>query len=1344
MIYSKRVQEAVAAGFTLDEVKQGAYEEYNQGVAAGFTPAEMLDVLNKDYGLRPAPQNGETEQAVSFASLMFADTSGSENQSNASSVVDAFYAGYQNSVTGLIARGANPNIVLQADAPLGQKIAQVLGQTIGDLPSLALGAMGGGLAGAPTGPGAVMSASAAAMGVTEGLRAYLVDSYANGMATTPMEAFDRSIKTLVATGKGAFIGGATGGATIGAKMLASEAGYGVVRSAVTTSTAELAALTTATTAMHGQLPTADEFVVNAITLGGLKGATFYGQKLGNIFVNTGKSPNAVRADSLVDPTIRADMAAVNLEAPQAYRSSWRRLFAVDGIDGEVYTSKAAAERAANGAGVSEYQMHRNAPVIKYNDSMAAKMFRQFMETPEGRASLEKMDPTFFQEYPDFFEKYQSATQERLVPTARKMFENPTPEFSEFLRSEFDSQTVRQMSGGSHGNIDGTISVDWAGIRMGDKIVPLKQEAIMSARDKPTGNLKLDQAREHMDTVLSIGEKTGQLGVMSKIRQTYQSYADKFSPLNVAADRTKISEPYFMSRMAAGSPGIAMHWMEQGVTKYGSQEITGKSLRSILKQVDDPAEFSRYLVAKRAKELSEQGIETDVNVEAAYTIANDKGMQARFEAAAQDIYAYNKAIIDYTYDGGLISKRQYDAMQSKNKAYVPLTKLLETFEPELKRIAELEGNTKSIQDPLESMIRSTFVAIRLTEQNAAKVSIAKAFGTPLANKSKVADPLHSSGSSAAMEVRYYENGRMRVSSVPKEIAETARLLDSETLQIYSSITKVLAQGAGVLRAGAVLSPDFIMRNPIRDQFAAAINSNNGYVFGLDALRGIGAVINERTGGKLFKQFDGVMAEWTRNGGANASLVSLDRTYSQDIIRQLTRQPMLNVVRNPVKHYRDILGMINPLKAPTHVLNALRGLSEYSELGTRLGEYMRARERGLTAKEAAYASREVTIDFMRIGAQTKSLNAISAFFNAKIQGPDRILRGLANDPLGYMAKAAAGIALPTMMLSIVNNDILRNSPDSELAEALRQVPQWQKTAAWLLPIGGSFILRIPKPPDWAIMMCAPIEIFIDHYSGNSGESLLDSLNDAGFLGNVAELAVPNPLPSLVTPAIEVTSNYSFFTGANIVPTFMENLSPEVQYRAGTTETAKVLANVMSKIDPLVGTPVMERLGSPIMIDHLVNGWTGTLGRYAMQLTDWALATSGIVNPVEKPTKSLAELPVLRAFLVKYPSAAAKDIDMFNKEAGYYEKRLNTVKALFKEGNDTATTRAQEMLLEGGVARFTGIRESMGNISRYIRMVNFSDRIDPDTKRQLIEDSYIHMIQLAKEGRRMIKEVKHAGNE
>lgn len=131
-------------------------------------------------------------------------------------------------------------------------------------------------------------------------------------------------------------------------------------------------------------------------------------------------------------------------------------------------------------------------------------------------------------------------------------------------------------------------------------------------------------------------------------------------------------------------------------------------------------------------------------------------------------------------------------------------------------------------------------------------------------------------------------------------------------------------------------------------------------------------------------------------------------------------------------------------------------------------------------------------------------------------------------------------------------------------------------------------------------------------NNGDSVGEAIGDqaTGFLLDVlgginplGEFNAGNPLGSNFTlnPLIQTVTNKSW-TGAPIVPTSMENLSPALQYDDKTSEIAKMLGGALNM--------------SPMKIDYLISQNSGVIGELneavtagiAKGKTDGALAGVG----------------------------------------------------------------------------------------------------------------------------------------
>lgn len=229
-----------------------------------------------------------------------------ENQ--AKTLREAITHGLQSSATGLAIRGELPEQQLPENAPWYHRLATGGAGIAVDLPLSIVGAFGGAVAGSAVapGPGTLIGGGAGAMGVPMGLRDALMTAYAQKHARSWADVWQITKSGLIGTAKGGTIGAATLGAgrVAGAALPAATSAF--TRGTVATG-AELAALTGTASALEGRMPTAQEFMDNAILLGGLKGAIAAAGKLRTIYSETGKAPGEVAADAMRDKALYQEL-----------------------------------------------------------------------------------------------------------------------------------------------------------------------------------------------------------------------------------------------------------------------------------------------------------------------------------------------------------------------------------------------------------------------------------------------------------------------------------------------------------------------------------------------------------------------------------------------------------------------------------------------------------------------------------------------------------------------------------------------------------------------------------------------------------------------------------------------------------------------------------------------------------------------------------------------------------------------------------------------------------------------------------------------------------------------------
>lgn len=546
-----------------------------------------------------------------------------------------------------------------------------------------------------------------------------------------------------------------------------------------------------------------------------------------------------------------------------------------------------------------------------------------------------------------------------------------------------------------------------------------------------------------------------------------------------------------------------------------------------------------------------------------------------------------------------------------------------------------------------------------------------------------------------QVRYFENGKAVVLDVPPELAKAFSAVDQQSA---SMLVKILAVPAKTLRAGAILTPDFMIRNVARDQLSAFVFSKTGYIPLYDMMRGAFSIAKKDT----------AFQNWLKSGGPNSALVAMDRQYLKQHLKDLNKQTGImrrswNVVNTP--------------------LEVLRITSELLENATRLGEFKR--HGAMTKAEiqkAGFASREVTLDFQRIGAQTRGLNMISAFMNAGLEGLDRTARAFKDRPMATTAKVGAGITMPSVLLWYANN----STP--ERTARYQQIPGWQRDLFWIV-MTDDHIYRIPKPFELGVIFGSSAERMLDKFAIDKPEAMKD------FMTSIGSAVVPNVLPTFAVPPAEQLTNHSVFKGSPLIPSRLEGILPEYQYNEYTTELSRAVGKLVGAFPGLKE----KSIASPIVIDNYIRGWTGGLGVYTTQMLDAGLRKAGVLPDPPKPFQELQDLPVIRAFTIRYPTASAASVqdfyDTYTSRSTFYKTFTHLAKRGEIEGATDIVNENTESFI-----RLEGIADSLATINSIIWLTHRNPEMDPSDKRQLIDSMYGQMIDLTKAGNEIMRDTEH----
>jgi len=421
-------------------------------------------------------------------------------------------------------------------------------------------------------------------------------------------------------------------------------------------------------------------------------------------------------------------------------------------------------------------------------------------------------------------------------------------------------------------------------------------------------------------------------------------------------------------------------------------------------------------------------------------------------------------------------------------------------------------------------------------------------------------------------------------------------------------------AKTLRIGATLTPEFQIKNFARDSMAALAYSKYK-ILPHNLLAAIGDVIGRS---KHYR-------EWEASGAGNVAMTANDRKVTSKNYHSIAKAKggILQEVRESIKSPIEVMQLIGSI----------------AEEAPRVAEFKAGRRRGASSEAAALASRDLTIDFSRVGLWGQHINAIVPFWNAHIQGVDKMGRQLANPKtrMTTIAKAGMNITAPSIGLMMLGR----------MDDRWKDIPDWQKNMFWIIPVPGGPVVRIPKPFELGSLFASLPERMIEGIL-DKDPSQVDAIQDM-FLQTAPEFTT-----TLLGPLQDIRANEKAFTGGPVVSGRESKLPANLQYDINTPSAMRVLADKLGVLPGKWG----ETLGSPKKLDYLVKSYTGGLGRYAIEGASKAVDALEPDGSPQKPDKGLERQLFTGSFLVnteqsKYTArlfALLDDLD--TRVAGYKE--------------------------------------------------------------------------------------------
>ena len=707
------------------------------------------------------------------------------------------------------------------------------------------------------------------------------------------------------------------------------------------------------------------------------------------------------------------------------------------------------------------------------------------------------------------------------------------------------------------------------------------------------------------------------------------------------------------------PHFATTAIEQGVFRLSDMQKIGPSLREAMAEIGDQKDYENFCAwayARHAIESWQHGRNPGITLDdanSAYSLLYDP----RYERAADKVTAFNNALIAVLADTGAIDGDTAKRMIEKYEHYIPLERAKEGkgLGGGGRRMVDLSAAVKQrrgsglqIIDPMESTLSR---AIRLYERAAQQVVTNKLVEVATKTKgmgewveevptkviatkfslTEVMGQLESAGiPKEAVEllmevvdpttlltvwrpdlmkvhdqpiVRVTINGQPRFFQVHPELAQALGGLD--TLQNLDLATRTARALTGMLKLGATrLNPDFILSNVARDFQTFLMQGEKGLKGAFDPAKYAAAYVVSELRHAAGEKGDGVVELFRKMGGELSTYAGLDR----------------NRLRKGVR--RTLAGR------PSRLATALN-IAGTSEIAPRIAEFsailkkegwLERVEAGQTPPmsvliRAINAAHDVTVDFRRMGKWGRYLNYYIPFFNARLEGLDKVIRTFKDKP----TRTALRVAMSIVPVAIVY--WLSRHDDDDYKER----PEWLDNFFVLKDSEGNPAFRIPKSQEWGVL--------------ESGiERMLDAMYDKDpdamkrWASQVVMSMNPGSLPGGVTPLFETMFNWDSFRDRPIISQSLQKLQAQDQFYEYTSKFAKEVARTLH--DASGGKVSL----SPANIDHLANGLSGGL---------YSKINAPIDKLIDRSEWGMADVPGLKGLSLKKDYAKSVDDFYAHKE-------------------------------------------------------------------------------------------------
>lgn len=690
------------------------------------------------------------------------------------------------------------------------------------------------------------------------------------------------------------------------------------------------------------------------------------------------------------------------------------------------------------------------------------------------------------------------------------------------------------------------------------------------------------------------------------------------------------------------------------------------------KIADKREAQSYLVALRERDLRKTGKKGFFNLtdeEINQIISKSEAAHPEWKQMAADIQRINKALLDFAVATGTLDRSKADqlgsmfytpfyrqadedAQKNANEVVGPrlsdsLTRVKTAFDVSLK------GGENPLGDLFENMIRNADVIMKAGMKNvamrqAAEVMDAVGLGRP--SKERV----------SGKTITYRVDGQDKNFEVDDPVLYTA--LAGAPRHVTNGIYQTMANFAGFFRDMITIAPSFMLANLWRGKIMAYVQE--GVPFYANTFDGLRQALKSSASYKA-------IAAQTGFGGYTYGMGERDATEALE---------------------REIGGVgYGPKGLLRRTYDALQKASEATEMAERIKLYERAKAQGMTDKEAAFQA-YLLAPFSRrgmgggwAGETVNFLVPLVPFLNAKIQGMYRLIENEKGDTrvlksipkqmfLRGLVVMAASLALAAKNIADEPERWDDENPDMKFRYDIIYLPNDKR-------------ILLPRAFEVGSVFGALPVFILDAWRRDDSRDLSKALTDLGM-----STFFFNPIPAAVVPVIGAATNYDFFRARALETAGDRSKLPEERVNRSTSAIAKFIG---------------EQAGvSPIRVQYVLEGYSGTIGANVLAGFDSILASAGLIP--NKPAGAFGDpmsMPAIVAGLTGASRFYRSDDQTASRFVGDFYKIKEMTDQLVRSQNMAVESRDLDRLAElrGDAGLPLRLRPMVNQASTQINEIN-----------------------------------------